>query len=166
MTRRRVLVSLVLGLGLLATVAGLSFSVLASRNGPASLDERARAVAATLRCPVCLNLSVADSPSPVAQQMRSKIRQELQAGKSTDAIQQEFVAAYGEWILLSPKRAGLNLLAWGLPPILLVLGLVGLILLIRRWTKPVRPPAQLLRALSDEDRRLLDHELARVGDLE
>ncbi len=41
---------------------------------PDDLEEQARRIAAELRCPVCQNLSVADSPSEMAQQMRALIR--------------------------------------------------------------------------------------------
>ena len=64
-----------LAAALLAT--GVTLAVVAAR-GPApstSMDDRVRAVAETLRCPVCVDLSVADSPSDTAREMRTAIRE-------------------------------------------------------------------------------------------
>ena len=38
------------------------------------LEDRTREIATELRCVVCQNLSVADSPSEMAQQMRAIVR--------------------------------------------------------------------------------------------
>ncbi len=46
------------------------------------LEDRTREIATELRCVVCQNLSVADSPSEMAQQMRAIVREQVQAGKS------------------------------------------------------------------------------------
>ena len=84
-------------------------------GGPSTIEERARAIASGLRCPVCQNLSVADSPSPLAREMRSDIEDQLRAGRSDQQVEAFFVARYGEWVLLEPTRRGLNLLPWMLP---------------------------------------------------
>ena len=44
---------------------------------PPDIDEQARNIAQELRCVVCQNLSVADSPSEMAQQMRGVVREQL-----------------------------------------------------------------------------------------
>src|SRR5574337_478685 len=80
-----------------------------------SLEEQMLRLAAELRCPVCQNLSVADSPSEMATQMREVIHEKLKNGESPDQIRNYFVSRYGEWILLSPARQGFNWLAWLLP---------------------------------------------------
>lgn len=101
-----------------------------------------QAVAAQLRCVVCLNLSVADSPSEMASQMREIIRQRLAGGETPDQVTTYFVARYGEWILLSPTPRGFNLLVWAAPVVALCLGLLGVSLLIRRWTRPSPRPEE------------------------
>ena len=99
-------------------------------------------VAAQLRCVVCQNLSVADSPSEMASQMRAIIRERLTAGERPAEVRQYFVDRYGEWILLSPPRRGFNLLVWLFPLAAVVVGLATVTLLVRRWTRlrHVRPP--------------------------
>jgi cytochrome c-type biogenesis protein CcmH len=98
-------------------------------------------VAAELRCVVCQNLSVADSPSEMAGQMRAIIRERLAAGESPAQVRQYFVERYGEWILLSPPRRGFNLVVWLLPLAVAVAGLVVVVLVVRRWTRRAGTPA-------------------------
>lgn len=76
------------------------------------LDRQVREIGAELRCPVCQNLSVADSPSPLATEMRAVIRGKLGAGEGREAIMRYFVERYGEEVLLNPPRQGFTLLVW------------------------------------------------------
>lgn len=99
----------------------------------ADLEEQTRAVSAELRCVVCQNLSVADSPSEMAQQMRASVREQLQAGKSAQEVKDFFVSKYGEWVLLAPTNTGFNRLLWWLPLTVLIIGVIVALLLARRW---------------------------------
>lgn len=152
---------------LLAAVA-LLVVALRGPTPPRGIQERVRAVGSTLRCPVCQDLSVADSPSSLARQMRQQIGQELRAGWSPARIRARFVAAYGDWILLSPARRGVGLVVWAAPAVLLVGGLAAAAVAVRRWTvaAAASPPPTVsagpAEGLSPEDRRLLDRALAAV----
>jgi cytochrome c-type biogenesis protein CcmH len=103
------------------------------------LEDRTREVATELRCVVCQNLSVADSPSEMAQQMRAIVREQLQAGKTPEQIKEFFVSKYGEWVLLKPKTTGFSALLWILPYGALFLGVLAALWFIRRWTRAKRP---------------------------
>jgi cytochrome c-type biogenesis protein CcmH len=98
-------------------------------------DPRVYEVGSQLRCVVCQNLSVADSPSEMAHQMRVIVRERLAAGDSPDQVVQYFVDKYGEWILLKPRRHGFNWLVWLAPAIAVVIGLGVFALVVRRWTR-------------------------------
>ena len=120
------------------------------------IDEQARNIAQELRCVVCQNLSVADSPSEMAQQMRGVVREQLRAGKTPQEVKDFFVSKYGEWVLLAPTTRGFSLLVWVLPFVVLVLGIALALWLLRRWsankTKPVGSPTNsdlLARVRSD-----------------
>jgi cytochrome c-type biogenesis protein CcmH len=117
-------------------------------------------VAAQLRCVVCQNLSVADSPSEMASQMRAIIRERLAAGESRAEVERYFVDRYGEWILLSPPRRGFNLLVWLLPLVAVLVGLVAVGALMWRWTHRGRrvrtPPPAVDPAMSERIRRELE----------
>jgi cytochrome c-type biogenesis protein CcmH len=116
----------------------LASSARAQANAPAdsTLEARTTAVASTLRCPVCQGESIQDSPSELAQQMRSVVRDRLRAGQSPDEIRAYFVSRYGEWILLEPKMTGLNIALYVLPIVIVAGGLILIVVLVRRWTKP------------------------------
>ena len=106
------------------------------------LDARTKHVAAELRCPVCQGLSLADSPSQLAQEMRNVVKDQLRAGKSDEEVKAYFVSKYGEWILLEPPARGFNLAVYVLPVVLLLggAGVVGY--LARKWSRDGggRPP--------------------------
>ena len=104
-----------------------------------SPEDQAQLLAAELRCPVCQNLSVADSPSEVALQMRSVIKERLAAGERPDQVVRYFVDKYGDWILLSPPRRGFSLIVWIFPFVAVVVGLGIVALVLRRWTRRGRP---------------------------
>ena len=98
------------------------------------IDDQTRAIAQELRCVVCQNLSVADSPSEMAQQMRGVVREQLQAGKTPQEVKDFFVSKYGEWVLLAPKTQGFSLLVWVLPFVVLIAGVALGLWFIRRWS--------------------------------
>jgi cytochrome c-type biogenesis protein CcmH len=104
----------------------------------ARLDALTRQVASQLRCPVCQGLSLADSPSELALEMKDVVRDQLASGRTPDEVKQYFVAKYGEWILLEPERRGVNLLVYALPVLAVVAGLAVIWLALGKWTGGVR----------------------------
>jgi len=134
----------------------------AAQNKPALNEDVVHDVAAQLRCVVCQNLSVADSPSEMASQMRAIIRERLAAGESPAEVQRYFVDRYGEWILLSPPRRGFNLLVWLTPLAAVLVGLAVAAALVWRWTHRRRSapaaPVVVDAAMSERIRRELEGE--------
>jgi cytochrome c-type biogenesis protein CcmH len=103
------------------------------------LEDQTREIAKELRCVVCQNLSVADSPSEMAQQMRDIIREQLTAGKTPQEVKSFFVSKYGEWVLLSPTKRGFSLLVWVLPFAVSLIGIALGIYFVRRWSAKKSP---------------------------
>ena len=144
------------------TVALMAVLMLTSpaRATPVS-EQTVHDVASQLRCVVCQNLSVADSPSEMAAQMRAIVRERLEAGETPEQVHEYFVARYGEWILLAPRPSGFNLLVWGFPVAALAVGFAIVALLLRRWTRRQRAttaPAPVDAAMSERIRRELEAE--------
>lgn len=130
----------------------------------ADLEDRVREIASELRCVVCQNLSVADSPSDLAKEMRNLVRELLQQGKGREEIQAYFVSRYGEFVLLAPPKRGFNLLVWGLPFVAIVVGAWGVYLVARRWTERREEPAPAVDpAYAERVRRELQEREGPVG---
>ena len=124
-------------------------------------EQTVHAVASQLRCVVCQNLSVADSPSETAQQMRAIVRERLAAGERPDQVVQYFVDKYGDWILLAPRRSGFTLLVWLAPAVAVAIGLLVVSFLLWRWTRRGRAPetaAAVDPAMRERIRRELEAE--------
>jgi cytochrome c-type biogenesis protein CcmH len=129
-------------------LAGISPSLAASQGDSAqrpvpptittaadsALEALTTMLASELRCPVCQGNSIQDSPSELAQQMRDVIRDQLRAGKTPEEVRAYFVDKYGEWILLTPRATGFNLVVYVIPFLALLLGGAVVWRFVRRST--------------------------------
>lgn len=118
---------------LVIIAAAWSFVIFHPSSANQTLDQRTRAVASQLKCPICQGESVADSPSYLAQEMRRSIHDQLQAGRSEPQVIQYFEDRYGSQIVWSPPKQGFDLLAWIVPIGLLLLGLLLVVLVMQDW---------------------------------
>lgn len=99
-----------------------------------ALDNHVKLIAEQIRCPTCQGLSINESEAGFSQQMRAKIREEIQAGKSDQEILAYFTERYGEWILRSPPKEGFNWLLWGLPGVVIVFALGMVVFKAKTWS--------------------------------
>jgi cytochrome c-type biogenesis protein CcmH len=88
----------------------------------ALLDQRTNETSALLRCPVCQGMSIADSPSEMAVNMKHQVRELIARGYTQEQILRYFERSYGQFVLLKPKFQGVNTLVWILPIIALAVG--------------------------------------------
>ena len=75
-------------------------------------------------------------------EMEALIMKDIDAGKDEAAILQDFVNRYGVQVLAAPPAKGFDLTAWVLPGVGLIVGLVVVILIVRRMRKPSSEPAE------------------------
>jgi cytochrome c-type biogenesis protein CcmH len=86
-------------------------------------ERRAKALMETLRCLVCQGESIADSPSEMAGDMRSMVRQRIQAGEDPEAIRAWMISRYGQWVSYQPVLDAMTWPLWAAPFVLLFGGL-------------------------------------------
>ena len=137
--------------GLLAVLAVAAILALQPRSEPTAA-ERVEEISRGLRCPDCQGLSVADSPTGSAQEIRRQV-DELVAGRATDdEVRDHFAARYGEWILLAPTSP----LVWVIPFAVVLAGAAAL----GTWlfTRRRAPAPMAVAVLTVEERRRLHDE--------
>src|SRR4051812_16454556 len=123
-------------------------------SGPA-LDAKTQETAGLLRCPVCQGMSIADSPSEMAVNMKHQVRELIARGYTQEQILRYFERSYGQFVLLKPKFQGVNTLVWILPIIALAVGIWAIFAMMGRSPAPAPP------SLADDD----DPYLAEVRKL-
>ncbi|HJW92229.1 MAG TPA: cytochrome c-type biogenesis protein CcmH [Thermoanaerobaculia bacterium] len=121
----------------------------------ALLDQRTNETAGLLRCPVCQGMSIADSPSEMAVNMKHQVRELIARGYTQEQILRYFERSYGQFVLLKPKFQGVNTLVWILPIIALAVGIWAIFAMMGRSPAPAPP------SLADDD----DPYLAEVRKL-
>ena len=102
----------------------------------AALEAATPEIASVLRCPVCQGLSVADSPTDLARNMKRQVRELVAAGYDREQVLRYFEASYGEFVRLQPPLRGVNWLVWAAP----VAGLLAGGYVVARALR--RPPGQ------------------------
>ena len=113
-----------------AALLGLSFlTILAAAQ---EKEEIAGRIEGELMAPCCWAEPVSQHLSPIAEEMRREIRAMLSAGKTEREILDIYVARYGERILTTPPARGFNLLAYIMPWVLAVTGVVAVIVVLKR----------------------------------
>ncbi|MBI4164437.1 MAG: cytochrome c-type biogenesis protein CcmH [Acidobacteria bacterium] len=73
-------------------------------------------------------------------EVQAAIQELIAQGKSEREILQALTARYGTKILAAPPTTGFNIVAWVLPGLGLIFGLLVVILLVRRWRRPREAP--------------------------
>ncbi|HHE9497781.1 TPA: cytochrome c-type biogenesis protein [Haemophilus influenzae] len=101
----------------------------------------------SLRCPQCQNNNIADSNATIAVDMRGKVFELLQEGKSKNDVVDYMVARYGNFVTYDPPMTASTLVLWIAPLLLVLLGVVSL---LRRKPK-TQSAVKSQDVLTDED---------------
>ena len=99
---------------------------------------------------------------PSGDPIKKEIAERLGRGENKETILAAFRSRYGEKVLSSPTFRGFNWFAWITPFVVVLLGALGVVLVIRRWTHsaPARATPPVAAPTDDELRRRLARELA------
>ncbi len=157
MRRARIQIALVI---LALAAAALSPAASTSATTRASFTE----IEQDVMCIACHEpLAVAQSPEAFSE--RAFIRTLIAKGMTKQQIEKQLVVQYGPAILAKPPAHGFNLLIYVLPPVLLIIAVIGLAITIPKWRRRSRgaesAPLSTAPELDPEDARRLEEDLAR-----
>ncbi len=132
--------------------------------GPQMLHAEADDAISKILSPFCPGQMLETCPSETAAALRDSINAMAHGGMAADSIIELVLAAHGEEYRAFPRRTGTGLLAWAIPPAVLVAGLAVVVLALRRLVGPAPAPAGA--DLTDEQRERLDAALAELEEME
>lgn len=144
--KARQCLGLMAGAWMLASVAWAQTPTPAMPPAPPELEARLKKLETELRCLVCQNQTLADSPAGLAGDLRREIRLLADSGKNNEEIKAHLRARYGDFVLYKPEVEQKTWLLWFGPFALLVAG-VGVFTFMNRRRKTTAPSA----ALTDEE---------------
>ena len=75
-------------------------------------EQAFREITSQLRCPKCQNNSIADSNAMIAADMRQKVYELMQQGKTKGQIVDYMVARYGHFVSYEPPLTAGTVLLW------------------------------------------------------
>lgn len=116
---------------LLATGSVIATSDLVVFSDP-SYTARYQTMITELRCPKCQNQNLADSNSPISQDLRAEVQRLLELGMTNPEIEQYLTARYSEFILYRPQVNNNTYLLWLAPIVILLIGMAIVFGLSRR----------------------------------
>jgi len=134
-----------LGVALLAAGASAREAPLVAADE--KVEQRLMRIAEELRCLVCQNESLAASRADLAMDLKREVRELIKSGKSDDEIREFLVRRYGDFVLYRPPLKESTLALWVGPFALLVAGVAGAAIFLRRRRATAAP------TLSPEDER-------------
>lgn len=76
---------------------------------------------------------------PDSSRMIAELHSAIDKGGNDDAILSAFQDEYGPTVLAAPMLSRFNIVAWVVPPALLLLGLGGTFLLVKKWRLRAAP---------------------------
>jgi len=128
MKKLNILILLILLVSLFA-----AFPASAQEGDNGVTDDEVNAIARELFCPVCENTPLDVCETQACKQWRELIRTKLEEGWTEEEIKQYFVDNYGARVLSEPPKKGFNLLAYFVPPIIILIGVVILFRAFKEW---------------------------------
>ena len=117
---------------MVAALAAVAAGVAEAADDAAERRSRAIALSKELRDPTAANLTLYESESAVAGELKAEIYSQLAQGKSREAILQFFAARYGEGIRYAPAMTASTAFLWAAPWVLMAGAGAAVFLKLRR----------------------------------
>lgn len=98
----------------------------------ANNDKKYNEIIENLRCLVCQNQSLSESDSNLAKDLRNKVKDMLQIGRTEEEIYKYMSDRYTDYVLYNPPLKKSTWFLWYSPFIILLISLIYLIFLVRK----------------------------------
>ena len=115
-----------------------------------AMEVRIKKLETELRCLVCQNQTLADSPAGLANDLRRELRNLMAAGKTDDEIKDFLQTRYGDFVLYNPPIKPSNFLLWFGPFLLLGIGAVAYVAMLKKRNGQLQSTAVNGATLNDE----------------
>lgn len=115
------------------------------------IAQRLKKLESELRCLVCQNQTLAESPAGLAGDLRREVRALVETGKSDDEVKAFLKARYGDFVLYKPPVSEKTWLLWFGPFALLAVG--GMLLMVvvtRNRRRSIEPTGAAVNIAGDE----------------
>ena len=113
-------------------------------------QERYEKLLSELRCLVCQNQTVAESPSGLADDFRIEVKEMLERGATDEEILTFMSDRYGDFVLYKPPVKARTYFLWAGPFVLLIGGLVIVIMLVKKRAQVIPE-----KELNDQEKQRL-----------
>ena len=120
------------------------------------LETRLKKLETELRCLVCQNQTLAESPAGLAGDLRREVRLLADSGKNDEEIKQHLKERYGDFVLYNPQLHTKTILLWFGPFVLLAGGAVIVLVINRRVRRAPAAASMLDDTERDRASKLLD----------
>jgi len=122
------------------------------------MEKTVNEISAELRCLVCQNQTIADSNAPLAVDLKNQVRDMVESGQSQSDIVDYMVERYGDFVRYRPPMKASTMLLWVGPFLLLLIGVVVLVVNLRKRTAAIKNDGDLSVEENERLQRLLAAE--------
>lgn len=158
-TRMKIMKQLILTTLLLLITPVLLAKEAAPLAADPEMEKRVNEIAGELRCLVCQNQTIADSHAELAVDLKNQVREMVKNGQTQDQIVDYMVQRYGDFVRYRPPVKNTTILLWIGPFVLLAIGLVVLVINLRKRSVLVPNDAPLTSEESEKLHALLHEDV-------
>ncbi|GAA5101534.1 cytochrome c-type biogenesis protein [Wohlfahrtiimonas larvae] len=108
-------------------------------------EKRFNSLITDLRCPKCQNQNLADSDAPLAKDLKDRVYDMINDGRSDSEILTFMVDRYGDFVLYTPPVKPITWFLWFGPAIILI----GVLIII--FTRRRKPAVETVQPLSQSE---------------
>src|ERR1700684_1033922 len=131
----------------LVALALAGFALIGAGDEPARVNDLGHRMMCVCGCNQIL-LECNHVGCAYSDRMRAELIAAVDRGDNDDLTLQAFVQKYGTTVMAAPTKTGFNRVAWIMPYLVLVLGLVMVTLIVRTWrSRPLILPVGAVAAV-------------------